>query len=64
MQLIFKIKKFFYELFHKNSLLDEKNIVCYVCGNEEFLPPLDSDEETRLLLLKEEVRHIGDRKAY
>lgn len=53
MQLLFKLRKFIYELFHKNSLLKLENIVCYVCGNEEFLPPLDADEENRLLTLKE-----------
>ena len=59
MQFIFKIRKFLYDLFHKNSLLKVENIVCYVCGNEEFLPPLDSEEENRLLLLKE----LGDLSA-
>ncbi len=53
MQLLFKLRKFIYELFHNNSLLKLENIVCYVCGNEEFLPPLDADEENRLLILKE-----------
>lgn len=53
MQLLFKLRKLIYELFHKNSLLKLENIVCYVCGNEEFLPPLDADEENRLLILKE-----------
>lgn len=51
--LIFKIKLFVYNLFHKHNLLNVKNIVCYVCGNDEFLPPLEPDEENRLLLLKE-----------
>lgn len=53
MQLLFKLRKLIYELFHKNSLLKLENIVCYVCGNEEFLPPLDAGEENRLLILKE-----------
>ena len=52
--LIFKIKKFFFKLLHKDHLLSAKNIVCYICGNEEFLPPLSNDEEARLLELKEE----------
>lgn len=52
--LMFKIKKLFFQLFHKDHLLSAKNIVCYICGNEEFLPPLSGDEETRLLELKEE----------
>lgn len=56
---IFKIKKFFYHLFHKKDLLDVKNIVCYICGNEEFLPPLEQDEENSLLLAKEN----GDESA-
>lgn len=51
--LIFKIRLFLYNLFHRKNLLDVKNIVCYVCGNEEFLPPLDSAEEQELLLKKE-----------
>ena len=51
--LIFKIKLFVYNLFHKHNLLNVKNIVCYVCGNDEFLPPLEPDEENRLLILKE-----------
>ena len=52
--LLFKIRLFFYNLFHKKNLLDVKNIVCYVCGNEEFLPPLESEEENRLLALKDQ----------
>lgn len=51
--LIFKIRMFLYNLFHRKNLLDVKNIVCYICGNEEFLPPLDSEEEYQLLLKKE-----------
>lgn len=57
--ILLKIRKFFYELFHRDNLLTAKNIVCYVCGNEEFLPPLSSDEEMRLLELKE----TGDVRA-
>ena len=52
--LIFKIKKLIFKLIHKDHLLSAKNIVCYICGNEEFLPPLSSDEEARLLELKEQ----------
>lgn len=52
--LIFKIKKFFFQLIHKDHLLTAKNIVCYICGNEEFLPPLSNEEEARLLELKEQ----------
>lgn len=59
MSIIFKIKQFFYNLFHKKDKFLIKNIVCYICGNEEFLPPLDSDEEYDLLLRKE----AGDEKA-
>lgn len=59
MSFLFKIKYFFYKLFHKKDKMNVKNIVCYICGNEEFLPPLESEEETRLLLLKEQ----GDNKA-
>ena len=57
--MFFKIKLFFYNLFHRKNLLDAKNIVCYICGNDEFLPPLESEEENRLLLLKEQ----GDLRA-
>ncbi len=57
--ILFKIRKFFYRFLHRDHLLTAKNIVCYVCGNEEFLPPLSSDEETRLLELKE----AGDVRA-
>ena len=58
-RLIFKIRQFLYNLTHKFSFLDVKNIVCYVCGNDEFLPPLEPDEENRLLVLKEQ----GDMSA-
>ncbi len=51
--IIFKLKLFLYNLFHRKNLLNVKNIVCYVCGNDEFLPPLDNEEENRLLILKE-----------
>ena len=54
MSLIFKIKKFFYNLFHRKNLLKVENIVCYICGNEAFKPPLEAEEEERLLTLKEE----------
>lgn len=52
-KIIFKIKLYIYNLLHKHNLLNVKNIVCYVCGNDEFLPPLEADEENRLLVLKE-----------
>ena len=52
-RLIFKIRLFLYNLFHRKNLLDVKNIVCYVCGNEEFLPLLDIAQEYQLLLKKE-----------
>ncbi len=52
--IIYKIKQFFYRVFHSKSLLSAKNIVCYICGNEEFLPPLTCDEEMVLLQQKEE----------
>lgn len=54
MSLLFKIKKFFYNLFHKKNLLNVENIVCYICGNEAFKPPLEIEEEERLLTLKEQ----------
>ena len=57
--ILFKIREFFYNLFHKKEKFDVKNIVCYICGNDEFLPPLDSEEEKQLLLRKER----GDEKA-
>lgn len=52
-KILFKIKYFLYKLFHRKSLLLAKNIVCYVCGNEEFLPPLEAEEEMALLTAKE-----------
>lgn len=51
--LIFKIKEFFYNLFHRGREFDVENIVCYICGNEEFLPPLTNEEEYDLLVKKE-----------
>lgn len=54
MRILFKIKEFFYRIFHKKNLLSVNNIVCYICGNEAFKPPLDVEEEERLLLLKEQ----------
>lgn len=50
----FKIKLWFYNLFSKNKKLNIKNIVCFVCGNEELPLPLDDEEETKLLLEKQE----------
>ena len=46
-------------LFQKKGLLSVKGIVCYVCGNEEFLPPLEVEEEKELLVRKE----VGDSLA-
>ena len=53
-KLLFRLKMMLHALFKKDSLLSAENIVCYVCGNEEFLPPLEVEEETRLLALKED----------
>ncbi len=52
-KILFIIKLFFYKLFHHKDYVLSRQIVCYVCGNEEFLPPLSSDEENALLLEKE-----------
>ncbi len=52
MRLWLKIKIFFYNLFNKHRFLNVKNIVCFVCGNEELPKPLDDEEETRLLIEK------------
>lgn len=52
-KILFIIKLFFYKLFHHKDYVLSRHIVCYVCGNEEFLPPLSSDEENELLLEKE-----------
>ncbi len=49
-----KIKLFFYNLFTRNKTYNVKNIVCFVCGNEELPQPLDEAEETRLLVEKQE----------
>ena len=51
--MFFRLKELFYKLFHKKEKFDIENIVCYICGNDEFLPPLDSEEEKELLLKKE-----------
>ena len=55
----FRIREFLYNLFHRWERQELKNIVCFICGNEEFLPPLSSDEEYELLVKKE----MGDEKA-
>ena len=49
----FKVRQFVYNLFHRRQRREVKNIVCYICGNEEFLPPLDTQEENELLVKKE-----------
>ena len=58
-KLFFKLKLWFYKIFHKKDYFLAKQIVCYVCGNEEFLPPLSIEEENELLLEKEQ----GDQEA-
>ena len=58
-KLLLKIKNFFIRLFHRKDEINVKNIVCYICGNEEFLPPLTTEEEYDLLLRKEN----GDQRA-
>ena len=58
-QMLFKLRLLLYKIFHRSSLLNAENMVCYVCGNEEFLPPLDIEEEMKYILLKEQ----GDGKA-
>ena len=55
----FKIKLWFYSIFAREGLLNPKNIVCYVCGNEEFLPPLELEEELSLLAEKEEGSQLA-----
>ena len=52
-KIIFKIKMFLYKLFHKKDYLLSKQIVCYICGNEEFLPTISTEEENELLAQKE-----------
>lgn len=52
MKLLFKIRLFFYNLFNRLKYRQVKNLVCFVCGNEELPQPLDDDEENRLLLEK------------
>lgn len=53
-RLWIKIKIFFYNIFARRKHLSVKNIVCFVCGNEELPQPLEEEEETRLLLEKQE----------
>ena len=48
-----KFKIFLYNFFHKGRKLNLRNIVCFVCGNEELPRPLSDDDETKLLLEKE-----------
>lgn len=48
-----KFKIFLYNLFHKGRKLNLRNIVCFVCGNEELPRPLSDEDETKLLLEKE-----------
>lgn len=57
--MIFKIRLFVYNLFHRKGFLNPKNIVCFVCGNAELPQPLPAAEEAELLLLKEG----GDQQA-
>ncbi|MBE7074073.1 MAG: sigma-70 family RNA polymerase sigma factor [Clostridiales bacterium] len=52
-KLLFNFKLWLKTLFDKKGLLSVKGIVCYVCGNEEFLPPLEVEEERNLLDAKE-----------
>ncbi len=56
--IIFKIKLFFYNLFHKRSLLNTKNIVCYLIS-EQLPNPLTLEEEEALLI----ARDNGDATA-
>ena len=58
-KILFKLRLMLYKLLHRNNLLSAEGIVCYVCGNEEFLPPLDIEQESQLLTLKES----GDESA-
>ena len=50
-KLWLRLKIFFYNLLNKRRF-NLKNIVCFVCGNEELPQPLDEEEETALLTLK------------
>ena len=52
-KLLFKLRLWIKGLFQKKGLLSVKGIVCYVCGNEEFLSPLEVEEEKELLVRKE-----------
>lgn len=51
-KLVFKLKLFFYKLFHKISFQDPKSIVCYIYGATELPEPLSSEEEQSLLTAK------------
>lgn len=59
MKIIYKIKLFLYNILHKKGFLNVKNIVCFVCGNEELPQPLELEEEEAMLLAKEQ----GDGEA-
>lgn len=54
MRILFKLKLFLYNLFHRKGLLNVKNIVCFVYGHEELPAPLSCEEEESLLLAKEQ----------
>ena len=59
MKIIYKIRLFLYNILHKNGFLNVKNIVFFVCGNEELPQPLELEEEEAMLLAKEQ----GDGEA-
>lgn len=62
MKIIYKIRLFLYNLLHKKGLLNVKNIVCFVCGNEELPQPLEMEEEEALLIAKEQGDELAVQK--
>ncbi len=54
MNIFFKIKLFFYKLFHREGKKLADNIMCYVCGNKALPQPLETEEE---LVLLEEIKN-------
>ena len=57
MNILIKIKQFFYKLF-KGNLLSSKNIVNYIFSNESLPEPLEQDKETELVVKFQEYNDL------
>lgn len=49
MKLFFKLKIWFWNLFHRKGYSNIKNFICFICGNEALPMPLEADEESILI---------------